>query len=595
MTKIFTSICLLFSVITFAQQEVIGVPGFRPQTASAVLMKTGDTITLPFRDDFSTASNVPSPTRWVDSKAHINNTFPINQRSRGVATLDGLDEGGKAYNLDRPNLDSITDVLTSKYINLSGANSPYLVFSYQQGGWGESPESGDSLFVDFWNVDSSAWERVWSVNGGGVQNQWDWAAIPATNPKWLKNGFRFRLGIYGAPHGGYDVWNIDYLSMEVGRTPADTVISDPSITKPHPSLLQNFRLVPWFHMGSASFQNQLEFDYRRNGPVPSGGWSLNLGKYRLFQDGNLVASDLTVPVVTNLDHNVDLSFNVNYDPSTIVTPTASTELEMVTWFDGEAVGVRSNDTVYYRQTFDNDYAIDDGSAERVYGLTDADSYLLYQFQPLVSDTLKGFKIFFGQADEDITQTPFKLVVYSFQNGAPGSIIYESDSAYAPYFVGGNNQFGYYPLDTSGLWINGTVYIGLKQLSATPLTVGLDRNTDGGATTIVYGDGLNWYPSQEVGALMLRPYFKYQPSDLSSPEVALSDAVLYPNPAEDWIRFNGLENESSVEVIDLSGKVMLLQEGVTSETILDISSLLSGFYIVRWSNDAASGIEKILIR
>lgn len=595
MNRIITALGLLLSVSTVAQQEVIGAPGYRPQTVQATSMKMGDTISLPFIDDFSTVSNVPSQKRWVDAKVHINNTFPIAQRSRGVATFDGLDEGGKAYALNRPNLDSVTDVLTSKYINLANVNSPFLAFSYQQGGWGESPESGDSLFVDFWNVDSSIWERVWSVDGGGVQNGWSWASVSANDPKWLKKGFRFRIGIYGAPHGGYDVWNLDYLSMESGRTAADTIISDPAITLPHPKLIEDFTAVPWFHMGSVTYASQLEFDYRRNGPVPSGGWSLNLGKYRVFQDGNLVDEDLTVPVVTNLDHNVDLNFTVNYDPSGFQTPTAVTELSMTTWFDGEAVGIRKNDSITYRQTFDNDYAFDDGSAERVYGLTDADSYLLYRFQPLVSDTLKGFKIFFGQADDDITQTPFKIVVYSFQNGAPGNIIYESDSAYAPYFVGGNNQFGYYPLDTTGLWINGTVFIGLKQLSATPLTVGLDRNVEGGATTIVYGDGLNWYPSQEVGALMLRPYFKYHPDDISVADYETSSAVVYPNPAEEWVRIDGLTGPSTTQIIDLSGNIVLQQEDVTSETTLDISSLTTGFYIIRWSNQIASGVEKILIQ
>lgn len=595
MTKFLSVFACFLSLAGFAQQEVIGVPSYRPQAVQAVSAKTGDTIVLPIRDDFSTSSNVPSSSIWADSKVHINNTFPIAQRSRGVATFDGLDEGGKAYNLNRPNLDSVTDVLTSKHINLNGVVSPYLVFSYQQGGWGESPESGDSLFVDFWNVASSEWERVWSVDGGGVQNEWNWAAVSANDPKWLRNGFRFRIGIYGAPHGGYDVWNLDYLSMESNRTPADTVVSDPSITLPHPDLLDNFKLVPWFHMGAVSFVNQLTFDYRRNGPVPSGGWSLNLGKFQLFQDGNLIDEDLTVPVVTLLDHNVDLNFIVNYDPTSLVTPTAPTEVLMNTWYDGESVGIRKNDTVTYRKVFDNDYAIDDGSAERVYGLTDAESYMLYQFQPLVADTLKGFKIFFGQADDDITQTPFKLVVYSFQNGAPGSIIYESDSAYAPYFVGGNNQFGYYPLDIPGLYINGTVFVGLKQISATPLTVGLDRNTPGGATTIVYGDGVNWYPSQEVGALMVRPYFRYQPSDIGLSERHRSEAFLYPNPAENSIQFEGLEKPSKVEIIDLSGKVVWAGNEITSEQALDVSTLLPGFYIIRWSNDEASGFEKILIQ
>lgn len=586
---------MCISASVFSQGEVVGVPTYRYQASSAITQKTGDTIFLPFRDDFSGSSNVPRTDLWTDAKAYVNNTFPIGQWSRGVATFDGLDEGGKAYDINRIQPDTLADVLTSKYINLTGVTSPYLVFLYQKGGWGEAPESGDSLVVDFWNVDSTRWERVWSVNGGGDLNEWDWAAVSANDPKWLKNGFRFRIGTYGAHNGGYDVWNLDYLSLESNRTAQDTVISDPAMTIPHPVLTNNFKSIPWFHMGSAQFRQNLTFGYRRNGPVPPGFWSLNLGKYRLYQDGALLDEDLTVPVVTIPDHNVDLDFTTTYNTGSINTsPTGPTELNMITWFDGEAVGIRNNDSIILNQTFDNDYGYDDGSAERVYGLTDANSYILYRFQPLVSDTLKGFKIFFGQADNDVTTEAFKLVVYAFQNNAPGQLIYESDSSYFPEFVGGNNQFGYYQLDTSGVYINGTVYIGVKQLTSTPMTIGLDRN-NGGDTIIIYGDGNTWYPSRQRGALMLRPYFKYHPTDISVPEISTdSDIRMYPNPTDAWFCLDNFAGEIDLQIIDLNGRVVMDRTGLNPREEVDIQSLPPGFYFVRWRREDDTGVEKLLI-
>lgn len=590
------TLLFLANTLAFAQQEVVGVVNdrsfdVRPQ------MKMDDTLNLPFRDDFSGESSIPSIRRWTDAKVHVNNTFPIDQWSRGVATFDGLNESGKAYDFSNSRSDTLADVLTSRYFDLSAETSPYLNFLYQEGGWGEEPETDDSLVVDFWNVDSARWERVWSVRGGEfVNNEWTWASVSANDPKWLKDGFRFRIGTYGARNGGYDVWNLDYLSFEANRTAQDTGVEDPAITKQHPVLTRDFKLIPWFHLGSAQFRSNFNLLYRRNGPVPVGGWSLNLGKYRLFQDGIEIDTRLSVPVITNLDHNVELSYTVPINTNAINTsPGAPTKLEVQGWFDGEAVGVRKNDSIYMAQEFDNTYALDDGSAERVYGLTQGDSYILYRFQPLVSDTLKGFRMYFGQADNDIIEEEFKIVIYSFQNNAPGNILYESDSIYNPQYVGANNQFANYVLDTSGIWINGTVYIGLKQMSNIPLTIGLDRNTDGD-TTIVYGDGVNWYPSNEMGALMIRPYFRYHPNDLSveTPKRVSENFIVYPNPVDNevYVDFNAVE--ANYQVLDMHGRVVLNGTINAGNRIL-MGELQPGMYLLQLQSGHWIEVKKLILR
>lgn len=565
----------------FGQSEVIDVPVYRYQEP-APYFKSGDTLDLPFQDDFSGEASFPDQEKWSDFKALVNNNFCAMQWSRGVVTLDGLDEGGKAYNINKNSSDTLADVLTSQYIDLSAATSPYLNFIYQEGGLGDIPEKEDSLVVDFWNVDSARWERVWSVRGGEMeQDQWKWAAVSADNPRWLKDGFRFRIGNYGALNGSFDIWNIDYLSLESGRTILDTTISDPAITQPHPVLINNFTQMPWFHMNATQYPSQINMKYRRNGPPPVDGWSLNLGKYRMYQDGNEIASRTTVPVITNLDHNVEREYQVPLDFSQVTLQTAPTNLEIVSWYDGEAVGIRKNDSLRYVQRFDNVYAFDDGTAEQVYGLTDANSYILIRFQPPVSDTLKGLQMFFGQAKEDISRTPFRIVVFNFQNNGPGSILYESDSLYYPRFIGGNNQFGTYTLDTSGIYINGTVYIGVKQISATPLTIGLDRNTDS-LTQLIYGDGSNWYPSLEYPiALMMRPYFRYHPTDISvsEPTVDRGHLSIYPNPTDGaFVIEAGINNPTPARLFDLNGR-MVWEGPVHDGSQVNPGILGAGLYIL----------------
>src|SRR5690606_16920476 len=192
--------------------------------------------------------------------------------------------------------------------------------------------------------------------------------------------------------GAFDIWNIDYVVLEANRNATDTIIEDPAWTASHPYLTEDFTKIPWFHESAISYRTELDYTYRRNGPAPSGGWSLNLGKYSILQDGVEIANRTTVPVVTNLLHDQELAFQATSVSVPVTAPTGEFTLSMMTYFDGEAVGVRRNDSLWLTQEFDNSYAYDDGSAENVYGLSQANSTLLFLFQPLVSDTMKGLRI-----------------------------------------------------------------------------------------------------------------------------------------------------------------------------------------------------------
>src|SRR4051794_25290576 len=52
----------------------------------------GDTLELPFNDDFSEPGIYPSPSRWMDNKVFINSDMPRVLPTVGAATFDGLDE-----------------------------------------------------------------------------------------------------------------------------------------------------------------------------------------------------------------------------------------------------------------------------------------------------------------------------------------------------------------------------------------------------------------------------------------------------------------------------------------------------------------------
>ena len=80
--------------------------------------------------------------------------------------------------------------------------------------------------------------------------------------------------------------------------------------------------------------------------------------------------------------------------------------------------------------------------------------------------------------------------------------------------------------------------------------------------------------------MLRPYFSYQPTDLSS--IRWTDQLnVYPNPADDRIKIRtGSEEDRSWALFDLYGKAVdrgILPKGVDE---LDISAWPPGFYYFR---------------
>src|ERR1035438_4122710 len=93
-------------------------------------------LTLPFFDDFSTSYIYPDSTKWIGRSVYINDDFPIDPPTIGVATFDGLDSVGKPYL--NATYDYPADTLTSQLINLSAAlasdSTIYLSFYYQAAG-----------------------------------------------------------------------------------------------------------------------------------------------------------------------------------------------------------------------------------------------------------------------------------------------------------------------------------------------------------------------------------------------------------------------------------------------------------------------------
>ncbi|HAK70775.1 MAG TPA: hypothetical protein DCM15_05305, partial [Cryomorphaceae bacterium] len=290
---------LLCSVCAQGQVEELSLPLQVRMMVPNYLTESLDTLIPPFVDDFSYSSDLPNPELWMDRYVWINDELPLFQNSIGVATFDGLNEFGFAYKENSIGSDTFADVLTSNYLNLQGLTNVYLSFQYQSAGRGEAPSSNDSLVVEFWSPITNTWLQQWGAVGSSMSTPFRSAIIAVQGSDYLSNGFKFRIASYGARAGAYDIWNIDYVQLDKDRTNTDTIITEPTFARNHPLIIGSggFTSWPWWVSSSSNVANiptTLTYTYRRNGTVPSGGWSLNLGQFRWEENGSLIQQTTAV-------------------------------------------------------------------------------------------------------------------------------------------------------------------------------------------------------------------------------------------------------------------------------------------------------------
>ena len=82
---------------------------------------------------------------------------------------------------------------------------------------------------------------------------------------------------------------------------------------------------------------------------------------------------------------------------------------------------------------------------------------------------------------------------------------------------------------------------------------------------------------------------------TSVEQYASFARIYPNPVADVLRINAVKNMSSVEVLSVTGKVLMRNDlSGAKDANLNVASLSKGLYIIRITDtDAETHISRIV--
>jgi hypothetical protein len=576
---------------------------------------------LPFIDDFAWPSSFaesgidrPELVRWDSSPVRRTNTFALNPPTIGVATLDGLDAGGYPYQFNSTDAHGWADTLTSRQLLLGGLTADdgvMLSFLYQGGGIGNAPDPGtDSLIVEFKSIgfEGDIWTRVWGVDGSAIPS-FTQVSIPVNEGIHLHNSFQFRFRNYGTLQGNADLWHIDYVyvaeNFAIGSPPEELAFQEPAYT-----LLRSFSSMPWTHYSDnpSFFMKDTLIIQNNNFGSGSDNQEYTGITLRLESPGalpipytNQFIQNVSVPVgpfstefLANLLNEQGSSSTLIYDTS-LSDSTATFEVSL--WeeevgFYTDQTQVFDNDSIGFRQVFDNYYAYDDGTAEKAYALDAIGGQVAVRYPLAIADTLDGIAIHFTPFYDNAEQETFVLKVWSDDvdmPGFPGELIdtmYQFHSPY--YFTEGYDVFAYYPLDNP-IPVSGVIHVGFIQQNVERLNVGLDKNTNSNVGNLHYklGVGNEWATSSISGSLMIHPVLRAGKELIVSIDEPLAPVEsvelasnLSPNPSSTGVHFIAAE-ALSWTLYSMNGAMVSHGSANNSGRVdVDISLCEAGIYWIQ---------------
>ena len=615
MKKISLLFFILLSVSFLGAQEVISVlesnPLLQIKQKQVVKMRTVPAVTLPFLDDFSYESYFPNNLLWEDSAVFVNRSYPINPVTLGVATFDGIDANGMAYDISASTQGERADSLTSRPIDLSTVDSAYLIFYYQAEGLGDNPQIEDSLILEFLSgIDSLGlpiWKNIWSVAGQTIQ-EFQKVTLNIKGSNYLHGAFQFRFRNKATLSGNYDHWHIDYVKLDqysAGQIPA---LHDVAFVYENPQLLKRYRQMPWvqylentdvFGGNSIDLRDTLDIILRNN----YAGLSVDY-QYDVFEDNVLVEH---YPYLGSFNSTRNVQVEIydsigNFDfiqPPVVLQDTifksSSTDSAIFLFKNVIKTSIadfNQNDTLKHFQKFNSHFAYDDGVAEFAYGINVQGAQMAYQFELNSADSLRMIQIYFAPMQNNVSNIPFYLMVWDDNNGVPGNILH-SDTVY-PVYEDRLNFHNYYLSST--ILLDGVFYIGIEQTTNDMLNVGLDRNSPSN-NYMFYDVGTGWNYSQFPGAWMMRPVLRSTPIISSIDEnLNQNEILIFPNPFTDFttvVLHECLLNK--VQLFDVSGRLLSNFQVNAKSFQLSKNNLKAGIYFLQFQNNRGIFRKKILIQ
>ncbi len=595
-------------------------------------------LNLPFRDDFSYPGPYPNPLLWTDNNVFINTGFAVHPKTVGVATFDILDSLGIIYDhIETGNILFDADFLTSHPIDLSSYGSGddlVLSFYYQPQGRGGNPGRDERLVLQFLgpqnnhpakndddddddngddDEEQDPWISMWDAHGETLSSfskdtfpYFKRVSILIDDPDFFREDFRFRfMNQVAVPIGQVNntgtrsVWNIDYVYLDAGRNPDDSVYHDIAFAAPAQSLLRDYTAIPWSQYiadPENMLRERLNLSITNLGGIP---YSYTYRYFILDESGDILRN------YAGGSWTIDPFFETGYlvyqphsNPIVIPNPlplndAAERHFPIVHALrqgaDGDAW--QGNDTIAFLQSFADYFAFDYGSPERIHLVKGDNPSRVLRFDANQADIIEAVQIFFMETiDGQNLERPFEIVVYSSLD--PETELYRSDEfQFVPEDE--SNTFVTMPLNEE-VAVDGTFYVGITQIGnvilGNSLVIGFDlANNVQDRLYIKDGimEGGGWYQSLVGGALMIRPMMKRDAVTGIDPVAEHAEEInIFPNPVtghELHIRtrsFYSDYNELQTQIFDIQGR--LVYTGRFASTI-NLPNLKNGMYLLRISS------------
>lgn len=543
---------------------------------------------------------------WEDDDAYVNNSFPVNPPTIGVATLDGMDRTGWPYDPLNPNVNGPADKLTSVPINLAypAGDSIYLSFFCEPIGLSgdDLAHAEDSLYLDLFAPQEQKWYQVWASPGTAAPDVFRQVMVPIAEERFLKNNFRMRFRNDATLGGMVDQWHVDYVRLDRNRTYTDTVLQDVAFLYQQAGLLQSYTSVPFnkFIQSPAGYMAaEVNLEQRNNDLVDKFitwgyevssdcGWTATRGGY-----GNNISNNAFSDF--NSVHPVNSGANpLVYDVSGCADAAF---LTTTFWTNATPDVCAYNDTMRYVQEISNYYSYDDGSAEAGYSLNAAGAAQAYRFDTQGSDSLRALRMYFAPIftynPPPVNYPPNgSFIITIWKSLTPEVIIHQNVSFSKPeYRMWGPDHFVEYELD-SVVPVDGTFYVGWVQTNAVQMNLGMDKNRNN-QDKMYYRVGQNWSVSGQQASWMIRPVMvaAVDPFAGVDEQEASTGFMVYPNPAGDAFRVGtGLPASARMELIDPMGRVV--KQWASVEGALSVSDVAPGLYIARATGRAGETIGQV---
>ena len=518
----------------------------------------GATLDLPFCDDFSGVRGPrPDRSRWLEDDVYVNDALAVNAPSVGVASFDGLDEGGLPYGEGFGNLDQ----LTTTFIDLTtAAGTVYVKFYLQLGGLGQAPERSDQFIVEGRDRDGE-WVELIAVDGSRSSTpstDFDFYALPLADARFVHEEFQVRFRMTGNLAGGFDNWNLDYVRVEEGDALATA--PDIALTLPPRALLTPYSAVPYSQF--VGNEDALLTPEVQVGLYNHFATSNNVTDSRVVVEDALGGTLLEAPLLGASQLNLPPGSTVATNTiapapfGDFVTAARAASREQLRRLDvryeldidddqSSLPCVQTNDTARSVTVIDDYFAYDDGTAESALLPGGAGEELTVRYTASVQDTLRGIRMAFprlGPLDADGQFINLRVYIGQLDDEPE----YE-EILVRPYFpaavqdtLNALTTFGLFDAlgDPTTLIIPaGDFYVGWQQVSdaGSPVPVGLDLAYDN-ADAIFTEFGRGWQAIPEVlpqlrGSLMVHPVFSDEELQNSSPAPAAFAKTLrvFPNP------------------------------------------------------------------